>query len=128
MASTTALSTSVVTFTRSAASASGDVSYTGAGFTPSGVIVIAMNDSGDDALGIGFIDSGATDEANAATRAMGGTPFMIVETNAVITMYDAAGSNGQTAAGKTLDVDGVTLTWTKVGSGQNVMGVIYFLS
>jgi hypothetical protein len=122
-----ALATSVITFTRSAAAGSGDVSYTGAGFVPTGVIIISMNDTNNDSFGIGFIDSGATDEASAVVRGLGGSPITSINTNLVISDYNSGASAGQTAIAKSLDADGVTLTWTKVGTGQDTPGVIYYL-
>jgi len=122
-----ALATSVTTFTRSAAAGSGDVSYTGAGFVPTGVIIGFVNDTGGDSIGIGFIDSGATDEASSVIRGLGGTPITSTNADLVISSYNGGASAGQTAIAKSLDADGITLTWTKVGAGQSSPGVIYYL-
>jgi len=124
MASESSLSTTVTTAIRAAAAASGDVSYTGAGFTPTGVIVISINDSTDDALGIGFIDDEVL-ESMAVLKAIGGTPAMSIGDSQVVSNYNAGETAGQLAVAKTLDADGVTLTWTKVGAGS-IAGLVFY--
>jgi len=101
--------------TRSAAAASGDVSYTGSGFTPKGVLVFSMNTEDDNSVMMGAIDDDV-DESSIKLFGIGGTQVAGTEATICMQFYDG-GSDGQQAAASSLDVDGCTLTWTKSSSG-----------
>ena len=119
------LSSTVTAETRAAATASGAVSYTGAGFTPTTIIVSSLGDDGKDSYALGFGDD-ALGEQITLIYALDGTPL-----NAQIAYVafgiDSAGSDYQRAVLTSLDSDGCTLTWTKGGSGEAVNFAILYL-
>lgn len=114
MNSTTRLSSKIKTGTRDLTAATGDVAYTGVGFTPTSIIF-------NGALGAvatwGMVDSAKTgDGINYKTgvsyfghvaAGYGANTCLVV---------DQGSSNFQTASVKSFDADGFTLTWSKVGS------------
>jgi hypothetical protein len=114
----------VVEEVRAGASASGDVSYSGAGFTPTAVLIVAHADDyrslswghGDDAAG----------QAVVHLYEIGGTPESNSNLTNIIEVTDDAGSTYQKALLKSLDADGITLTWTKGGAGAgSVFSILY---
>jgi len=118
------LSSDSTSGTRAAAAASGDVAYTGSSFTPTAVIIVAANDDNDDSVSVGFSDS-ALDEGVLELTRMSGTPRFVTGAN-VIAISSNSGNDAQTAIVKSFNSDGVTLTWTKTGSGtQNSFRILY---
>ena len=107
------VSSTIITGTRTAAAGSGDQAITGVGFTPTAVIALGDASNtlymsigiGDDAVG-----EGAMSHRNTSTFFIG--------TNLID--MDNGGSVTMRAVVKTLDSDGLTLTWTKGGAGHNV--------
>jgi len=98
--------------TRDFTAASGDVSYTGYGFQPTSLIVIAYGIDNSISVGLGDVNLSEAciyidDNSGAYTH--GGT-------SQIIHMLLSGGATGQTAVLKTLDADGFTLTWTEVGT------------
>ena len=116
---------STVTYSsRTAAAASdNDVAYTGAGFQPTAVIIVAQGNTQDN-ISFGFGDD-ANDQQSVFARALGGTPVMERSAPFIITAIN--GSDFQKAALVSLDADGITLDWTKGSSGEAVNFVIYYL-
>lgn len=110
------LQSKIITSTRNATTASGDVSYTGIGFVPTSIQIQAT--LGDDIFIYSF---GISDSSKAGISYYNiGTSFSglantVGLTNAVI-FVGANNLNWQGAIVKTYDADGVTLTWTKTGS------------
>lgn len=100
-----AISSKVITATRDLTSASGDVSYTGVGFTPSSILVLVVIDTTLH-QSIGFADSAKT---GACISEYDGT--MTYAANLI--RISNAVSNFQYAIVKSYDADGFTLTWTK---------------
>lgn len=101
----TRLKSKVITATRDMAAASGDVAYTGVGFTPTSVSVVA-GIIGTAAFAVGFADStttGAVVYTSAADVIGVGNSFFIIQI--------AAGY--QIAIIKSFDADGLTLTYSK---------------
>ena len=99
------------------------VAYTGAGFQPTAVLIFAQGNTqenfsigaGDDALG----------ERALTVRSMNGTHVMVTcATNIVV---GEVGSCSQKAVLKSLDSDGMTLGWTKAGSGEAVNFSVMYL-
>ncbi len=93
--------------TKDMTAASGDVSYTGYGFTPTGLIIFAYVASNRGSIG-------SSDPAKALIS------FTLVSTtftlgNSVIVYLNLAVGR-QDAIVKSYDADGFTLTWTKTGS------------
>jgi hypothetical protein len=118
------LSSDSTSGTRAAAAATGDVAYTGSSFTPTAVIIVAANDDNDDSVSVGFSDS-ALDEGVLELTRMSGTPRFVTGAN-VIAISSNSGNDAQTAIVKSFNADGVTLTWTKTGSGtQNSFRILY---
>ena len=113
------------TETRAAAAASGDVSYTGAGFVPTAIIVTAINEDDDDSFSVGFGDDAAAEDL-ILVRAMASTPVMGTVTR-IVHIIDATNAHSQHAVLKILDADGCTFTWTKVSDGRLVHFNILYL-
>tara|TARA_R110000751_G_scaffold307382_1_gene428380 strand:+ start:701 stop:1267 length:567 start_codon:yes stop_codon:yes gene_type:complete len=120
-----ALKSTVKTETRAAAAATGDVSYTGAGFTPTTIIAYAINTDDTDSFSVGFAGD-AAEEGYLAMYAMAGTTLGAVFTR-FIQINDSTNAHHQWAVVKTLDADGVTLTWTKVSNGRAVDFTLLYL-
>lgn len=103
--------------TRDAATASGNVAYTGVGFKPTAVVFLSIVDS-TTRMSVGIDD---------ATSSFGvpflGTNFGESATNAIY-QYVSAGNThvGEIA---TMDADGFTITWTKAGTPTGVFTVYY---
>jgi len=121
-----ALQSTVQAETRAAAAASGDVSYTGAGFTPTTIIVFAGGDGDDESISIMAGDDSAAENglvvyAMSATTIIDGGRALIVDIN------NQAMTNTQDAVLKTLDSDGCTFTWSKQGSGSLAAFTILYL-
>ena len=99
----------IITFTRDMTAASGDVSYTGAGFTPRQVMffgAVASNSAGS---------WGSDDGTDTMCTNQLSTGNMSSNTSASIDLENNAGES-QTAVIKTLDSDGFALTWTKTNT------------
>ncbi|GAH96483.1 unnamed protein product [marine sediment metagenome] len=92
--------------TRAMSAASGDVSYTGYGFQPTGLIIMAR------VPGQAYASIGASEPAlgEQCLRTRGG----IIEHEAAIVHLGE--TPFQQAVVKTYDADGFTLTWTKSGT------------
>jgi len=103
------LKSKIVVFTRDASASSGDVSYTGVGFTPSSIKAL-MNVDGALYNSDGFSDSSKTSYSTYT-----GAANQLWQYAAIIT-YSNNASWGQSAIVKSYDSDGFTLTWNKVGT------------
>ena len=112
--------------TRTAAASSGDVSYTGAGFAPTAVLIFAVGTDAADNFSLGIGDS-AAGEAAVKIRDLGGTPPTVGTEIDKILRGDDGGGNTQIGALKTMDSDGITITWTKGTSGEAVSFIILYL-
>jgi len=112
-----ALTSKVITSTRVLSVASGDVAYTGVGFTPTVIHAIACETSSTGVSSIGFSDSAKNNYCNCFYGALGGAFLMKV---------GSTGTSYQTAIVKSYDADGFTLTWTKTGSPTTTAN-LYFL-
>jgi hypothetical protein len=105
----TARTNKLGTETRDMTAGSGDVAYTGYGFQPTSLIIAAGGgDQGGTSIGLGDVNLA---EGCFFITGAGGVNV----TNKMVYML-SGGSADQTAVLKTLDADGFTLTWTKVGS------------
>jgi len=122
-----ALQTTVRKETRTAAAATGSVSYTGAGFTPTGVLIFSYNTTDQDGFSCGFIDDAVTEQASRVFSMEDASIEMYVTPNRVTNAYSANGTDYQYSVGDSLDSDGVTLGWTKGGSGQASDLIIIYL-
>lgn len=99
----------VKTFTRAMTDSSADVGYTGLGFKPAALILIGGTSAGDqEPFSIGITDG-------TVSYCIYGSAYNTVglSTSKCMIFY-TSGSVGQTAALKSSDVDGFTLTWQKV--------------
>jgi len=103
------LKSKLISFTRDMTAASGNVAYTGVGFTPTAIIFIVCI-SGTHTFSIGVVDSsrggGAQSQYSPDTFGPASVPI------------DASVSGGtnQYAVVASYDADGFTLTWTKQNS------------
>jgi len=102
------ISTKLKSETRARDAASGDVAYTGYGFQPKALIVLGGYSN---SMGLGGVDLNEFCHYLAADS-------VIPRSSAADIIYfsQEAGVKEQHALLKTLDADGFTLTWTKVGS------------
>ena len=104
----------------------GDVSYTGAGFSPRGVMIYAEVDGGS-TVSWGFASSSTAEYA--IMNVDGGTTLAAIQsTDTVINAQQSAGNN-QTGAFKSFDSDGITITWTKNGtpSSETLTITIFYM-
>jgi len=97
--------------TRSADAASGDVSYTGFGFKPSAIIIIAVY-NGNWAVSIGF-DDGTTHFCVYNNAANFPNTWSVATSYSLVITPEA--SHAQQMVVKTMDADGFTATWTGTG-------------
>lgn len=118
--------TKVENETRAAAAASGDVSYTGAGFTPKGVIIYADEASLNLASSWGLVGT-AGDFNGIAIVDNAGTRVHVRLQGLVIQASTGNGADVQQALVKSVDADGITLTWTKIGNGRDVDFRLFYL-
>ena len=107
----------VVYNTRDITAASGDVSYTGVGFTPVAIVFWAWI-NGQPHWGIGMAaGASAQDGVTGSKDGTEGTISGFQDTTSACFIVETGGSGaGQQAKLKTFDADGFTLTWTKVAS------------
>lgn len=111
--------------TRDLTTASGDVSYTGVGFTPTSIHFYSTFP--DISLAWGFSDS--TKAAQGVYYRIGGVSNISeLLSNAganVVTYAESSANNYQAAIIKSYDADGFTLTWTKVNSPTGTGKIVY---
>ncbi len=88
--------------------ASGDVAYTGYGFLPTGLIIIAR--LSEIAMSIGSVEPGLTEHCMVI---FGSTSSDI---KLLLVWIDYGAGKSQGAVLKTFDADGFTLTWTLAGA------------
>lgn len=111
------LSSKVIVSTRDMTAATGAVSYTGAGFTPTACIAWGSIAGQVDSISWGFADSAKTAsriEREAGAFYVGAQLFYIVP----------SGGNQQ-ATVSTWDSDGVTLSWTKVSTPTGTADIVF---
>ena len=116
---------SVTTESREMDAASGDVSYTGAGFTPTAAIAFAAVD-GDASMSWGMVD---TDTAASLFNSDGGTTLTSILSDTTFIQLDEDNTKDQRALLSSFDSDGITLTWTKVSTPASATAditIIYF--
>ncbi len=113
----------VLQFTRQLAAGAGDVSYTGFGFCPKVVIILFGLTGGAYQIGFSAFDVAKTNLCiHLLTTALAEAPAVIVS------LIETAATALQTAVVKSIDSNGFTLTWTKVGtpSATGYLTVIAF--
>jgi len=117
----TAPTNKLLTHTRALGAADGDVAYTGYGFQPRALIIVAATT----AISVGIGDVNLAEYCiyvrDAASGVVGGSAN-------IIDILDNSAAEGSRAVLKTLDADGFTLTWTKVGACSHTatFGVLAF--
>lgn len=119
-----ALKSTIVTGTRTAAAGTGDQAITGAGFTPTTLLIWAVEVTSTVYASWGFGDDAV---GEAMMRNSQGTPSFSTGTADIINIDPAGGSGSMVAVVKTLDSDGCTLTWTKTGAASTIRWLIMFL-
>jgi hypothetical protein len=113
-----------ISFTRTASAGAGDQAITGAGFEPTAVIAFAVESSGSyDSMSWGFGDVDE-DENSVEVRLLAGTAVANPRDGLV---FLGDGSNAMAGSLKTLDADGLTITWVKTSSGIDISGKLLFL-
>ena len=114
----TRLASKLIYATRDMAAATGDVEYTGVGFTPTAIICFHVLDA-TAMVGWGFADSA---KSNRQTFRDPNTNFYQTENF----IYEVAtAGNSQTTVVKTYDADGFTLTWTKTGTPTGTIQLVF---
>ena len=106
----------MTTATYDMSTATGTVSYTGAGFSPQSVIVFGQVNS-DPALSVGFANRSESGESILQLQSGNSA-----ESNSLIHL-ELGGGAKQTAVISSWDTDGVTLSWTKTGSPTGTANV-----
>lgn len=100
-----------INLTRSMTAVTGSVAYTGVGFKPSALVMLA-NIANTTSLAFAIVDSG--------TNVQGETFYgnNLTTTNSFLTVFEADGTATkiQQAALASFDSDGFTLSWTKTGT------------
>jgi hypothetical protein len=106
----------VGTFTRDMTAASGDVSYTGVGFTPKAMIFFAAKASftGNIIQYFGMND-GTTQVTLNEVASTPGSPYIWSTSTHCVHLAESP-TQSQSASHKTFDADGFTLTWSKGGT------------
>jgi hypothetical protein len=108
--------------TRDLTASSGDVSYTGVGFTPKAVIFFGTVD-GAAAMFFGMSTGASTNKGLFDRQLVSAATWGVTGTLAI---YNVQGSgNEHYAKIKSFDADGFTLTWTKVSSPTGTLKVYY---
>lgn len=120
MNDTTRLSSKVITATRDMTAASGDVSYTGVGFVPTSMVIIASVDGA-----FGF-SSAVVDSIKTGVSILTTGIGIFGHNDLAVCLFVTNTSNVQFCAVKSFDADGFTLTWTKGGSPIGT-GLLKFL-
>lgn len=116
----TRLKSKVIVATRDLTAASGDVSYTGVGFTPTSIICMGNIDGSANTISIG-----AADSAKSASSLEKDSNGYFYKNDILGRFSTGVGSAFQNAAVKSFDADGFTITWTKVGSPTGTAGLIF---
>ena len=112
------LQTTTVSGTRSDSAGAGDQAVTGAGFVPTAVIAFA------EVHGQSRGTWGTADDSRADFAIFSYPGFS--HTGSLMFLDDGAG-NWMGAVVKSYDADGLTLTWTKGSSGQNVDWTLFLM-
>jgi len=115
--------TTITSETRAAGAASGDVSYTGAGFSPLGGIIFSFNSDDDDEICWGMWDDVPNDYI-LQFKDIAGTPDIVITGNRLLLSSEAADS--QYGHLGSVDADGITITWVKGGAGSACAFLIYY--
>lgn len=108
----TRLKSKVVALTRDMTATSGDVSYTGAGFTPTSIIFLATISGATTVLSLGIGDS--TKAGNTIIKASDGNYYASLVAGVIVSSTGVGAY--QAASIATYDADGFKLTWTKGGT------------
>ncbi len=114
----------VGSFTRDVTAASGDVAYTGVGFTPTAIIF--MGGVGDATLN--YLSWSFTDGTTSGVlRTYANTGIYDTASGQVVSLIEASGK-GQTALLSSFGADGFTLTWTKIGTPAAGTGTTKYIA
>jgi len=111
--------TKIITATRDLSDAAGDVQYTGVGFVPSSIEVLATDEDDEDCWGRCDEDKNVACIYNSTAKGE-----VRYDDNYLIYGYPG-GSDYQRASVKSFDSDGFTLTWSKTGSPTGTMKIIF---
>jgi hypothetical protein len=113
--STQIIYSEVIQATRAMNATTGSVAYTGVGFTPKTLSIIAIKD-GNSATSFG-ISTGLTEYC---TSKYGGSATVqsYIATRIVYFSDDSGGANIQEASIVSLDADGFTLSWARTGTAS----------
>ena len=111
----------VTTATRDLSASSGNVAYSGVGFKPSAVIIIAQG-GGDHANSIGFTDFSAQAVISNNEGTSGASQY---SSSHCAMAQNTLATTGQNAAIVSADTDGATLSWTKVGSPSGTVKLAF---
>ncbi len=113
----------LLSHTRDMTAASGDVAYTGYGFQPTSLIIMAGG-SIEEGPSWGFGDVNLSEKM--FFKHLDYT--FVSNTSAIVGLWQSYTSVGQTAVLKSLDADGFTLTWTKTGTPSTSTATLIVLA
>lgn len=107
--------------TRAAATASGTQAVTGVGGKPKMVWFSGVDDADVNNYSDGW-DDGSTAGCNFVNHVAPMGPLLSVGTKSSTLSINVqtSGGDGHTGVIQSMDVDGFTVSWTKVGAGRNV--------
>ncbi len=107
------LRTKIITATRAMDAATGSVAYTGVGFVPRAVMAMGAG-PGANGFSVGGADQGALEGCVYNEEAAG---LVNVSTALLIRIFETIGGGGkaQSASLTSMDTDGFTLAWTRLG-------------
>lgn len=110
----------IITSTRDAGAAGGNVAYTGVGFRPTSVHALSVVD------GTLYNSKGFTDSSKAGWTVYQSAANVYYVANTLVTYSNQSGwaQNGFIA---TFDTDGFTMTWTRVGTPTAGTIKLYFI-
>jgi len=115
--------TKLGTFTRDMTAASGSVTYTGVGFTPSRVIFFGVV-AGNAAASVGFSDGPTNNLANTNEHNNVADTWGPSSSRAIY-LTTATGNNRQDATISSFNSDGFVLSWTKESSPTGTATIYY---
>ena len=120
-AATSALQSTRVNGSRTIAAGSGTQAITGAGFAPTTMLITALDKVST------FISWGWGDDGNYEAMVESDAGSFTQTDGRLVTVYNSSGGVGFIGVLTSLDADGCTITWTKLGAGLEINYIILFL-
>jgi len=116
-----ALQSTELEFSRSASAGTGSQPLGGAGFTPTTLLIIALDKVST------FISWGWGDDAAGEAMVEADSGSFTQTSGRLVTVNDGSNGNSMVATLTSMDSGGCTIYWTKGGSGLDIHFIILFL-